>query len=199
MPRRTPRLKHLRPHAFRVAIFGSARIRKNDPVYRQVFTLAEMLGKRGIDVVTGGGPGLMNAANAGHRKSNKITGAQSIGLNIKLPREQKNNPHLDIKREYHVFTDRLERFMSLSDAVVVAPGGVGTLLEFFYAWQLVQVGHVKKKPIILMGDMWRDFLMWLEKEPLKNEFFSEEDFELLYWVRDAEEAFALIDTAYAQR
>lgn len=184
----------MKKQSFRVAIFGSARIKKNDPVYKEVFSLARFLGERGIDVVTGGGAGLMEAANAGHKKGSLKTGAKSIGLNIKLPREQKPNKHLDIKKEYSKFTSRLQTFMELSDAVIVAPGGVGTLLEMMYSWQLVQVGHVAPKPIILMGNMWRGLLVWLEKEPLRKGFFEECDYEMLYWVHNCSEAIALIDT-----
>ena len=136
---------------FRVAIFGSARIKRNDVIYKDVYELARFLGNMGVDVITGGGPGLMDAANSGlmseAKKSN--TGARSIGLGIKLPKEKEFNKHIDIKKEYQKFSGRLDEFMSLSDIVIVAPGGIGTMLEFLYTWQLVQVRHIKKIPIIL--------------------------------------------------
>lgn len=181
---------------FRVAIFGSARIKKHDEEYKEVYKLAKILARKGIDVVTGGGPGLMEAASAGHKAGNKNSGAKTIGLNIKLPKEQKPNKHLDIKKEYSTFTSRLEKFMQLSDVVVVAHGGVGTLLELFYAWQLLQVGKIDKRPIILMGEMWRGLLLWLQKEPLKRKFFDEKDIEMLYLVNNYREAIALIDEAH---
>lgn len=158
---------------YRVAIFGSARIREGDKEYRDVYEIARGLAALGFDVVTGGGPGLMQAASAGHQSV--LSDSLSIGLNIKLPQEQIANPFLDIKREFDRFSSRLDQFMSLSDAVIVAPGGIGTLLELFYSWQLVQVGHICKTPIILYGDLWRPLLRWLNEEVLRRGFMSPED------------------------
>jgi uncharacterized protein (TIGR00730 family) len=160
---------------YRVAIFGSARIRENDQVYRDVYEIARGLAALGFDVVTGGGPGLMQAASAGHRSV--ASPSRAIGLNIRLPHEQAANRFLDIKQEFDRFSDRLDTFMSLSDAVVVAPGGIGTLLELFYAWQLVQVGHVCRTPIILFGDLWRPLLHWVNGEVLRRGFMSPEDLQ----------------------
>ncbi len=105
---------------YRVVIFGSARIKEGDPLYDDVYFLSRELALLGIDIVTGGGPGLMQAASAGHKsvKSNTL----SIGLNIKLPRRQPTSKFLDIKKEFDRFSSRLDTFMSLSDAVIVAPG-----------------------------------------------------------------------------
>ena len=125
--------KQIDVERFRVAIFGSARIKENDSRYKQIYTLAKMIAAEGFDVVTGGGPGIMEAANKGHkdgRKKGKIV--HSFGLNIVLPKEQTANKHLDIKKDFERFSERLDYFMYLSNVVVVAPGGVGTLLEFFY-------------------------------------------------------------------
>ena len=152
---------------FKVTIFGSARIKKGTLVYSQVRTLARMLGERGFDVITGGGPGLMKAASEGHRKGSKKTGAYSIGVGIRLPHEQKFNRHLDIKKEFKRFSRRLDYFMSLSNAVVIAPGGIGTLLELFYTWQLSQVKQICNIPIILLGKQWPLLIKWLEKYPSK--------------------------------
>jgi uncharacterized protein (TIGR00725 family) len=132
---------------YRVAIFGSARIKEGDQKYNDVFNIAKGLAEGGMDVVTGGGPGIMQAANAGHKSASK--GTHSIGLNIKLPFEQDDNKFLDIKKDFDRFSNRLDAFMSLSDAVVVATGGIGTILELFYTWQLVQVQHLCETPIIL--------------------------------------------------
>ena len=123
---------------FRVTIFGSARLKSDDPRYKQIQSLAKMVAKEGFDVVTGGGAGIMEAANKGHkegRKGNKDI--HSFGLNIKLPMEQVANKHLDIKKDFERFSNRLDYFMYLSNIVVVAPGGIGTLLELYYTWQLV--------------------------------------------------------------
>lgn len=191
-------IEKLNPNHFRIAIFGSARIKKDDRVYRNVHALAKRLGERGIDVITGGGPGLMEAANSGHKEGSKKTKAHSIGLGIKLPMEQKFNHSLDYQETFMRFTGRLDQFMLLSNAVVVAPGGIGTLLEFLYTWQLVQVKHVCHIPIILMGDMWPELIKWLEKWPLKHNYFSKEDLHMLFLADNYKEAFKVIDKAYEE-
>lgn len=190
--------KELERKRFRVAIFGSARLKKDSSRYKEVYKLAKMLAERDIDVVTGGGPGLMNAANSGLQDGRKSEGTRSIGLNIKLLRKQKSNKHLDVKKEFSRFTERLDNFMVLSNIVVVAPGGVGTLLELFYSWQLAQVEHICNMPIILMGKMWPDFIKWLEKWPLKRKFFDKQDINLLFLAKDADETIKMIDTAYRE-
>ncbi len=188
--------KSLRKGQFRVAIFGSARIKKNDVLYKQVMDLGRMLGERDIDIVTGGGPGLMEAANLGHRTGSRETGAYSIGLNIKLPREQKTNKHLDMLKEFSIFSERLNEFMRLSNVIVVAPGGVGTMLEMFYAWQLAQVENVCDIPIILLGGMWDGFGEWLRREPMRRNYFDREDLRLLFFTRKTGEAIEIIDEVY---
>ncbi len=165
------------PH-YRVAIFGSARIEEGTPEYRDVFEIARGLATLNFDIVTGGGPGLMQAANAGCMSVSSP--ADSIGLNIKLPHEQVANPFLDIKKEFDRFSSRLDTFMSLSDAIVVAPGGIGTLLELFYSWQLVQVGHICWTPIILYGEIWRPLLHWLNEEVLRRGFMSAGDLQCVF-------------------
>ena len=121
---------------FHVAIFGSARIQKDDSNYKLIYTLAKMISQLGLDLVTGGGPGLMNAASEGHHAGRNGKRLHSVGLRINLPFEQEEATHLDVKREFNRFSTRLDYFMNLSNVVVVAPGGVSTLLEFFYTWQL---------------------------------------------------------------
>ena len=186
----------VRKDRFTVAIFGSARIKDDKPMYKKVYNLAKMLGERDIDVVTGGGPGLMKAANSGHKFGSKETMARSIGLGIKLPKEQKFNSYLDETETFMRFTNRLDNFMLLSNAVVVASGGVGTLLELFYTWQLVQVKHKKDIPIILYGDMWPGLLKWLKMRPLRKGYFGIEDYKLLYYAKTEKEAMELIDKAH---
>lgn len=177
---------------FRVAIFGSARIKKDDSAYQEVYKLAEMIAAENIDVVTGGGPGIMQAASSGHMHGRKDDKTHSIGLNIKISLEQKTNRHLDIKKEFERFSERLDTFMMLSDAVVIAPGGIGTVLELAYTWQLVQVKHICNIPIILMGDMWNEFVKWVERNPLKQGFLSKKDIDLLFLARDCHHAFRII-------
>ena len=177
---------------FRVAIFGSARIGIDEPAYDEVYKLAHMLGAENIDIVTGGGPGIMQAACKGHQEGRKSDRSYSIGLNIDIPAEQKPNRYLDIKKDFHRFSKRLDTFMVLSNAVVVAPGGVGTLLELVYTWQLVQVKHKCNIPIILLGDMWHDFLRWVEKHPLEKKFLKKKDLEHIFLAKDSFEAFRII-------
>ncbi|KON28204.1 hypothetical protein AC481_02265 [miscellaneous Crenarchaeota group archaeon SMTZ-80] len=181
---------------FRVAIFGSARIKKGDPNYNLVYTLAKMISGAGMDIVTGGGPGLMNAASEGHHAGRKDSEIHSIGLKINLPKEDKEASHLDIKKEFNRFSNRLDNFMKLSNAVVIAPGGVGTLLELFYTWQLMQVKHICNIPMILLGDMWLELVQWVKKYPLKNKLLNIEDVELLFLAKNCEEAFMIIKKTY---
>lgn len=177
---------------FRVAVFGSARIKQKDPTSREIYKLAKLIAGENIDIVTGAGPGIMQAANKGHRDGRKDQDVHSFGLNIRLPKEQKANRHLDIKKEFHRFSERLDTFMMMSNAVVVAPGGVGTLLEFLYAWQLVQVKHIFDIPIILLGSMWAGFLEWVRRYPLKKGFLDAEDLDSLFLAEDYVEAFRII-------
>ncbi len=188
----------LRHEHFRVTIFGSARIKMNDAIYKEIFNLAKMIAHEGIDIVTGGGPGLMEAANAGHQAGRRNGDTHSVGLNIRLSKEQMFNKHLDIRQEFHRFSKRLDTFMSLSDAVVVAPGGVGTLLEFVYAWQLTQVKHICSIPIILLGGMWPDLLKWVEKWPLKKKLLDRADLSPLFLAKTPNEALKVIRATYEQ-
>ena len=182
---------------FRVAIFGSARIQEGDKDYKDVFDIAKGLAKSGFDIVTGGGPGLMQAANAGSKSAHAAN--HSIGLNIRIPREQEPNHFLDIKQEFNLFSSRLDTFMALSDAVVVAPGGIGTLLELFYAWQLVQVEHICETPIILYGEIWRNLLLWLESEVMERKLFAKGDMHMIFHVTEPQQAVKLIKQIHADR
>lgn len=186
------------PEHFHVCIFGSARIKETDPAYTLVKELSRMIAEEGLDVVTGGGPGLMEAAGKGHKEGRVDVDTHSIGLNIKLPREQESNLHLDIKKEFSRFSERLDNFMQLSNVVVVAPGGVGTLLELFYAWQLVQVKHICNIPIILLGDMWPDLIGWIESWPLKHGLLNSDDLNSLFLARKSDEAMKIIRKAFEE-
>lgn len=181
---------------FRVAIFGSARIRANDPRYNQIYNLARMIAAEGIDIVTGGGPGIMEAANrghqAGHSRAKTPNGSHSIGLTIQIPEAQGENHHLDIKKDFERFSGRLDYFMKLSNVVVVAPGGVGTLLEFLYTWQLVQVRHICNTPIILLGRMWPDLMTWIRDYPLKQKLISPDDIHPIFLANHCKKAMKII-------
>lgn len=181
---------------FRVAIFGSARIKKDDKVYQDVFDLAKDLGSKGYDVVTGGGPGLMEAANAGHQAGDRADKADTIGLTIELPWEAKANKHLDIKEHYQRFSSRLDEFMVLSNAVVIAPGGIGTCLELFYTWQLTQVKHICPIPIILLGDMWEELYKWVKAYPVERGLVSPGDCDNVFVAHTINDAIKKIDKVY---
>ncbi|MDD9954069.1 MAG: LOG family protein [Candidatus Woesearchaeota archaeon] len=184
-------------HHFRVVIYGSARLQEETPEHQRIFRLAKMIGERGFDVVTGGGPGLMEAAMAGHHAGKGDNDSHEIGLQIKLPLEQRDSKHLDVKEEFERFSDRLDTFISLANVVVVAPGGIGTALELFYTWQLVQVKHACKTPIILLGDQWAELIEWVKKWPLKRKLMDEKDLGMIHIVSDCDEAIEVIDEAHA--
>ena len=138
----------------------------------------------------------MNAASEGHQAGRMTKEVHSIGLKIHLPREEREAQHLDIKTEFDRFSNRLVTFMRYSNAVVVASGGIGTLLELFYTWQLTQVQHTCHIPIILLGKMWKDFVHWIQQWLLKYELLDQNDVELLYLANDYHEAFQIILEAY---
>lgn len=183
------------PNHFRVTIFGSARIKPKDPRYNQIYRLAKMIAGDGMDIVTGGGPGLMEAANKGHKEGRKSKKVHSFGLNIVLPMEQKANKHLDVNQEFNRFSQRLDYFMKLSNVVVVAPGGIGTTLEFLYSWQLMQVEQTCNIPIILLGDMWEPLIQWFEDYPLKRRMMSQKDMMPIFLARHCREAMKIIRKA----
>lgn len=186
-----------RSHEFRVTIFGSARIKDADPIYKEIFKLAKDIGKLGVDVVTGGGPGIMSAASFGHQAGSKVSKKKShtIGLNIRLPFEQKPNKSLDLLENHDRFSTRLDEFMLLSSMIIVAPGGIGTCLELFYTWQLLQVSHLKRMPIVLVGSMWKDLIRWVKKWPLAHNYMSPEDMHFVFIVDNCSEALGLVKTA----
>lgn len=175
---------------YRVSIFGSARIKPDTEEYKGVYTLAKELAENGADIVTGGGPGLMEAANAGAKEGSSKS--KSFGIRIDLPFEATPNDHLDIKFYHKRFSSRLDEFMRISHAVVVTPGGIGTLLELLYTWQLIQVNHISERPIILVGDMWNGFLDWIKSEPLKAQLLDKSDFDNIIIVKNVHEVTKLL-------
>ena len=175
---------------YRVSIFGSARIKPDTEEYKGVYTLAKELAENGADIVTGGGPGLMEAANAGAKEGSSKS--KSFGIRIDLPFEATPNDHLDIKFYHKRFSSRLDEFMRISHAVVVTPGGIGTLLELLYTWQLIQVNHISARPIILVGDMWNGFLDWIKSEPLKAQLLDKSDLDNIIIVKNVREVTKLL-------
>ncbi|HBM45934.1 MAG: hypothetical protein UT05_C0001G0090 [Parcubacteria group bacterium GW2011_GWF2_38_76] len=190
-------VKLIDPTHFRVSIFGSARVHKEDVVYKQVYDFAKIMADEGIDIVTGGGPGLMEAANAGHAAGDPTNQAQSIGLTVRLPSEAVGNQYLEIEKHFNKFSNRLDTFVSISHAAVIMLGGIGTCLEFFYVWQLIQVKHIYQMPIILIGEQWEGLLDWIIKYPLKSKFMNKEDLDMIHVVKTNEEAANIIKKTYA--
>ena len=190
-------VRALEEGAFRVVIFGSARIQPRDKVYQMVYRIAHALAERGIDIVTGGGPGLMEAANRGvldlvERES------RSYGLPIDIPTlKEPANKHLDIKSSHRRFSSRLDEFMRLSNAVIVAPGGIGTLLELTYVWQLLQVGVTNDRPVIMLGrEIWGGLLKWMDDALLSHGYISASDFRWITLVDTAQEVIELLTVAH---
>lgn len=191
--------KELRTNHFRVSIFGSARVKKDDPTYIQIYDLAKQLGELDYDVVTGGGPGLMEAASSGHEAGDPDNSSHSIGLTIQLPWEpgEKDNGYLDIHKHFERFSERLDDFMVLSNVVVVTPGGIGTCLEFFYTLQLTQVKHICPVPIILVGGMWRGLYHWLKEVPTSTGLISEHDMDNVFLADDNGRVISIIKKVHS--
>jgi uncharacterized protein (TIGR00730 family) len=159
-----------------VTIFGSARVREHDPMYQAAIDTARLLGEAGYTIITGGGPGLMEAANKGARAA----GARSIGLNVELPFEQHVNLYVDIAVEFRYFFVRKTMLVKYSQAFVIFPGGFGTLDELFEALVLIQTGKVQNFPIILYGAAyWKGLLDWIRSAPLAEHKIAPADLDLL--------------------
>jgi len=188
------RLRRTTRQNYRVTIFGSARLRPETAAYDGVKRLAAELTGMGCDILTGGGPGLMQAANEGAHSVASQGSRRSIGINIELPFEQEVNPFVSQAYSHRTFFSRLHHFMIASDAFIVTPGGIGTLLELSLAWQLLQVRHLYNTPLILVGKMWRGLVDWAGNAMLAegNELASAVDFKIPLCVNTIEEALALI-------
>ena len=176
---------------YRVSIFGSARIKKNTNEYNQVYELAKKLAQNKADIVTGGGPGLMEAANVGAKDGSPDS--KSFGLHIDLPFETTPNEHLDVTFHHKKFSSRLDEFMRISHAVVVTPGGIGTILELLYTWQLIQVDHITPRPIILLGNMWGGLVNWMKAEPLRRKLINESDFDNIETVENINDVITILE------
>ncbi|MDR3405963.1 MAG: LOG family protein [Chthoniobacter sp.] len=179
---------------YRVTIFGSARIKPGTPAYEGVKKLAAELTSMGCDILTGGGPGLMQAANEGAYSVDPNGLRRSVGINIELPFEQQVNPFVSQAYGHRTFFSRLHHFMIASDASVVVPGGIGSLLELSIAWQLLQVRKLYNTPLILVGKMWANLVDWARNAMLieGSELASDADFKIPHCVNTIEETIALI-------
>lgn len=172
-----------------VTIFGSARTLPTDPYYKIALEMAKGLAKQNLAVVTGGGPGIMEAANKGAAAGK----GKSIGLNIELPFEQKGNPYANIPIQFHYFFSRKVCFVKYSLAFVFMPGGFGTLDEFFEVLTLVQTRRIPHYPLILIGkDYWSGLLKWMQTTMGKSAFISPGDMDLLTLTDDPQKAIDII-------
>jgi len=194
------RLQPSRRERYRVTIFGSARPEPGHFVYDEVKRMASAFAALGCDIVTGGGPGLMRAANEGAAEAQREGRAQSMGIRVELPFEQEVNPFVEQAFQHESFFTRLHHFVLVSDAFVVAPGGIGTVLEAMMIWQLVQVRHLHQTPLIFVGPMWRELVAWVERYMLRPgfELVSPADLAIPTCVDTAEEAIELIRASHSR-
>ena len=189
-------LGRLRPSSrerFRVTVFGSARPQSDNWVYDEVRQMCAGLSGLGCDIVTGGGPGLMEAANRGATEGDVGATADSIGIRVHLPFEQEANPFVERVFEHETFFTRLHQFVLMSDAYIVAPGGIGTLLEATMIWQLLQVRQLDA-PLVFAGPMWRGLVDWTRLQMLRPgfELAKEQDLAIPICVDTAAEAVAIV-------
>jgi uncharacterized protein (TIGR00730 family) len=194
------RLRPTKRERYRVTIFGSARIAKDSWGYAEVKRLARALAEMGCDIISGGGPGLMQAANEGAAEAGGEAGNRSIGIRVDLPFEQEVNPFVEQAFEHRTFFTRLHQFVLMSDAFVVVPGGIGTVLETLMVWQLIQVKHLTDTPLILIGPMWKGLVDWTRQSMLKPEhpLASPQDFDIPRCLAGADEAIALIRESHGR-
>ncbi len=194
------RLRPSKRERYRVTIFGSARTQPGNWVYDEVKRLAGELSAMGCDIVTGGGPGLMRAANEGAQARAAAERVQSVGIRVDLPFEQEVNPFVQQAFEHQSFFTRLHQFVLMSDAYVVTPGGIGTVLEAMLVWQLLQVRHLHDTPLIFAGDMWAELITWSQRWMLRPgfELVNPEDMAIPTCVRSADEAIAVLREHHAR-
>jgi len=185
------RLQPSKRDRYRVTIFGSARAKPGTEAYEETKRVAKALAAMGCDIITGGGPGLMQAANEGVETAGQ---AQSMGIRVDLPFEQEVNPFVELAFEHRTFFTRLHHFVLASDAFIVAPGGIGTVLETMMIWQLLQVRHLEKTPLILVGKLWPGLVEWVRDSMLSFEtpLINAEDVDIPVCVANADEAIEII-------
>ena len=192
------RLQPSRRERYRVTIFGSARAKPGTFAYEETKRVAGALAELGCEIITGGGPGLMQAANEGTESAGER--GHSVGIRVDLPFEQDVNPFVGQAFEHRTFFTRLHHFVLASDAFVVAPGGVGTVLETLMIWQLLQVGHLQRTPLILVGKMWPGLIEWARSAMLSFEtpLADAGDMDIPRCVEDGDEAVAIIRERHAR-
>ena len=179
-----------------VSIFGSSRLKPDNKYYKIGEKIAYLLAKEGYAIITGGGPGLMEAANKGAKKAK----GKSIGLNIQIPQEQKANPYVDTLLDFHYFFVRKVMFVKYAKAFVILPGGYGTLDELFESLNLIQTRRIEKFPVVLVGrDYWQDLVGWLESTVIKKGCVSRPDLKIFSVVDTPEEALGAIKMFYGRK
>jgi hypothetical protein len=188
------RIRAAHRERYTVTVFGSARLEPGQQLYDQVKELTRVLAEHGCDIVTGGGPGIMQAANEGAQLGDPGDRARSIGVRVALPFEQGSNPFVDQVYTHQTFYTRLHQFVRLSDAFVVVGGGLGTLLELALVWQLLQVRHLTGVPLILVGSMWRELVAWSKTHMLASvpQFANADDLDIPICVDTMDEAIVLL-------
>jgi uncharacterized protein (TIGR00730 family) len=179
-----------------VSIFGSARMRRNNRYYRLAVDVSRALSDAGFSVITGGGSGIMEAANAGASQGR----GRSIGLNIKLPRGQIPNSYADTVMHFHYFFARKVMFVKYACGFVGLPGGFGTMDEIFEALTLLQTRKIRDFPVVLLGsDYWEGLLAWMKDRLLPEKTINQRDFALLRVTDDIDEVVRIIERSYAKR
>lgn len=174
-----------------VTIFGSARLKEDNPYYKCAQKTAALLVKKGFSVITGGGPGIMEAGNRGARDEK----GESIGLNIELPFEQQPNPYISKLLSFRYFFVRKVMFLKYTKAIVIFPGGYGTLDEMFESLTLIQTNRIHKMPVILVGkDFWSKIIDWIKEKLVDDGYISPEDIYLFKLVETPEEIIEIIDS-----
>jgi len=172
-----------------VSIFGSARTDPADPVYKKTEEMAALLAKNDFTVITGGGGGVMEAANKGAAEA----GGTSVGLNIVLPFEQEPNPYATIQLEFNYFFIRKVMFVKYAQAYIIMPGGFGTLDELFESMTLIQTQRIKPFPVILMGsEYWTGLVEWIKEQLLGRKTISEEDLDIFHVMDEPEDVIKLL-------
>ena len=176
-----------------VSIFGSARVTPNDPMYQACVKTARLLGETGFSIITGGGPGMMEAANRGAREG----GAHSVGCNIELPFEQGSNPYVDTAIDFRYFFVRKTMFVKYAEAFICFPGGFGTMDELFESLTLIQTKKIKHFPVVLFGKKyWKGLIDWFRESLLVEGKISAKDMDLFLCTDSPEEATAHIKAHY---
>jgi uncharacterized protein (TIGR00730 family) len=178
-----------------VSMFGSARVKPGSPYYELARKTAYEIGKAGFEVLTGGGPGIMEACNRGAKEADAV----SVGLAIKLPFESSVNPWCDISETFNFFFVRKVMLVKFAHAFIIFPGGYGTLDETFEALTLIQTGKVENFPVILMGtEFWKPLLEWLKEVPMREGMIKPKDFDDLHLIDDPKEACRIVKAAWGR-